>query len=150
MTLDQIFVPWYWIIAGTVLMGLEILIPGVFVLWIGLGALVVGIFLMLFPEAPLAWQLVLFAAAMLSSIAAGFVIQRRAPAAGDNELNQQLDALRGHHFEAIGDFSGGYGRLRVRDGSYAAVSEDAIKEGEFAVVVGIDGDMRLVVVKRKD
>ena len=34
--------PWSWWIVGLVFLGLEILIPGVFLLWIGLAAIVVG------------------------------------------------------------------------------------------------------------
>jgi len=149
MLLEQLFVsPWYWIIAGTILMGLEILIPGVFVLWIGLGALVVGLFLALFPEASPAWQLVLFAVAMLASIGTGFVIQRRGRNRPDaaNALNQERNTMRGHSYAAIDDFSGGHGRVRVGDGSYAAVSDDAIREGEMVTVTAID-DGRLVVKK---
>lgn len=149
MSLEQLFVsPWYWIIAGTLLMGLEILVPGVFVLWIGLGALVVGIVLALFPEASLAWQLVLFAVAMLASIGTGFLIQRRGRNAPDaaNALNQERNAMRGHSYAAIDDFSGGHGRIRVGDGSYAAVSDDAVRAGEIVTVTAIDGG-RLVVKK---
>lgn len=149
MALQQLFVsPWFWVIAGTLLMGLEILVPGVFVLWIGLGALVVGIFLVLFPDATLAWQLVLFASAMLASIGTGFVIQRRGrnrPDAAD-ALNQERNAMRGHSYPAIDDFSGGHGRVRVGDGSYAALSDDAIRAGDIVTVTAI-ADGRLVVKK---
>lgn len=34
--------PWSWIVLGMVLLGLEILLPGVFLLWSGLAALIVG------------------------------------------------------------------------------------------------------------
>lgn len=149
MSLEQLFVsPWYWIIAGTLLMGLEILVPGVFVLWIGLGALVVGIVLALFPEASLAWQLVLFAVAMLASIGTGFLIQRRGHSASDaaNALNQERNAMCGNSYAAIDDFSGGRGRIRVGDGSYAAVSDDAVRAGEIVTVTAIE-DGRMVVKK---
>ena len=43
--LERIFVelgPWNWIVLGCILLALEIVIPGVFLLWIGIGALLTG------------------------------------------------------------------------------------------------------------
>ena len=34
--------PWNWLIVGFVLMALELIAPGVFLLWLGLAALLVG------------------------------------------------------------------------------------------------------------
>ncbi|MGF1545869.1 MAG: NfeD family protein, partial [Thiotrichales bacterium] len=69
--------PWLWLVAGAVLIGLEILAPGVFLLWIGLGAVLVGVSVWVAPDLAVAWQLLIFALAMLGSIALGLVLQRR-------------------------------------------------------------------------
>ncbi|PZO77934.1 MAG: hypothetical protein DI629_13420, partial [Mesorhizobium amorphae] len=34
--------PWFWVLLGLVLLAAEILAPGVFLLWIGIAALLVG------------------------------------------------------------------------------------------------------------
>ena len=76
--LEGLFVsPWYWLVGGLVVAGLEIVVAGVFLLWIGLGAMMVGILLLLLPGMPFALQLLLFAVTMLSSVALGFFVQRR-------------------------------------------------------------------------
>ena len=102
--------PWLWFIGGLLLIGGEIVLPGVYLLWIGLGALVVGVLVAVFPDLGLTWQLVSFALAMLGTVSLGFVIQRRGapPAAG--ELNQELHALVGQRFVAVSDFQVGMGR----------------------------------------
>jgi inner membrane protein len=48
----------------------------VFLLWIGLGAVVVGLSVLIAPDLSMAWQLLVFAGAMLGSIGFGFVVQR--------------------------------------------------------------------------
>lgn len=57
--------PWSWWIVGFVLLAAELIAPGVFLIWIGIAALVIGVFsLFLWDAAIWAWQLqlVLFAA----------------------------------------------------------------------------------------
>lgn len=137
-TLAPLFAsPWPWVIVGTILIGLEIFAPGVFLLWIGLGAVVVGLSVLLAPELPMAWQLLVFAAAMLGSISIGFVIQRSSRTnAGASTLNRELDALVGHHAEAIDEFSGGQGRIRVGDSSYTALCDQTVAAGVSLRITG--------------
>jgi inner membrane protein len=138
--------PWYWIIGGAVLAGLEIVVPGVFLLWIGLGAVVVGLLLTAFPELPLAWQLLIFAGSMVVSIGAGFLIQRHGRSAQTAApLNQELAGLVGRTVVAAGDFEVGRGRVKVGDTTYAAVSAEAVTAGSTVRVLAIDeGRLRVV------
>jgi len=146
---ESLFVsPWYWVIAGVVLAGLEIAAPGVYLLWIGLGAIVVGLALWLLPDFGVSGQMLLFAVAMIASTGLGFVIQRKgAPRPGEPELNQELLALVGRRFVALDDFSAGRGRVRVGDGSYSASCEDPVAKGETVEVSAIDHGI-LKVVRR--
>ncbi|MDR1662421.1 MAG: NfeD family protein [Azoarcus sp.] len=54
---------WFWIVGGIALILLELAIPSFFVIWFGLGALLVGLALLLAPGLPLSGQLLLWAAA---------------------------------------------------------------------------------------
>ncbi|HPB76437.1 MAG TPA: NfeD family protein [Chromatiaceae bacterium] len=128
---------WLWFIGGLLLVGGEIVLPGVYLLWIGLGAFVVGLLLALFPELSLTWQLVIFALAMLGTISLGFVIQRRGLSPAPTELNQELQGLVGNHYVAASDFQVGKGRVRVGDTTYGAVSDDAIQAGDTVKVVAV-------------
>lgn len=144
--LSQIFdANWAWIIAGTLLVGLEIALPGVYMLWIGLGALLVGLLLTLLPELSTAWQLTLFAVSMLASISFGFLLQNRSRVSPSAlNLNQELDAMRGRRYQALGNFDTGRGRIRVGDGSYSADADEEVQDGDTVEVVDIR-DGRLMV-----
>ncbi|MDR0700888.1 MAG: NfeD family protein [Azoarcus sp.] len=54
---------WVWIVGGIALVLLELAIPSFFVIWFGLGALLVGLLLLIVPGLPLSGQLLLWAAA---------------------------------------------------------------------------------------
>lgn len=54
---------WYWVLAGFVLIGLELVIPSFTIIWFGLGALLVGILVALAPSLPDWLQVLLWAIA---------------------------------------------------------------------------------------
>lgn len=145
-------VPWLWLIAGLVLVGLEAFISGVFLLWIGLGAMLIGIVLMLFPEMGTTLQLVLFAASMLLAVGAGFVVQRRGRRTPElQSVNSELKDLLGLRTVTISDFHTGRGRVRVGDTSYSAVCDTALEKGQTVVIVAIkDGRLQVSPVETPD
>ena len=55
---------WNWLVFGLLLMGLELMLPGVFLFWVGLAALLVG--LLSFVIAP-SWQLQLLMFAVFAA-----------------------------------------------------------------------------------
>lgn len=138
--LQELFVsPWYWLIGGLIIAGLELLAAGVFLLWIGLGAMIVGLVLMLMPGLPFAAQLLVFALSMLGSIGLGFYIQRRSgPVSAEQEVNQELAGMVGRRCEAATDFAAGRGRIRVGDTTYGALGDDAIRAGDIVEIVSAD------------
>jgi inner membrane protein len=143
---EQLSSPWIWVIVGAVLAALEIVAPGVYLLWIGLGAIVVGLVLAFAPDLPGPWQALIFAVAMLGSLSLGFWLQRRSrPPAEQKLLNEETRQLVGRRFRAITDFELGRGRIEVGDTSYAAVSVEPIRAGETVEVVAIDDDRPRVV-----
>ena len=81
--LERIFAelgPWNWMVLGFVLLILEIVVPGVFLLWIGIAALIVGaLSLMLWDAAIWSWELqvVVFLALALACAFAGKKIMGR-------------------------------------------------------------------------
>ena len=138
---------WGWMIAGAVIAALEILLPGIFLMWIGLGAFAVGVVLTRYPELPLAWQMLVFAVSMVSSLGIGFWIQRRSGRSRKSKfLNRELKAMIGQRYVAIAPFTVGHGRIKVQDSSYAAVSDESIEAGEVVEVVAFE-DGRPKVVK---
>ncbi|MCZ4306826.1 NfeD family protein [Zoogloeaceae bacterium G21618-S1] len=62
------FVPawWHWLVVGIVLMLAELAIPAFFVIWFGLGAVLVGLFLLVAPALSLTLQLLLWTVASMA------------------------------------------------------------------------------------
>jgi membrane protein implicated in regulation of membrane protease activity len=54
---------WYWLVFGMVLMLLELAIPSFTIFWFGLGALVVGVIMLLITGISLTWQILVWVVA---------------------------------------------------------------------------------------
>lgn len=144
MTLDFVAGPWGWIVAGLVLLGLELFAPGAFLMWLGLAAVVVGLASL---AITLPWQ---GAAVLFVVLASVFVLigrriaVRRAAAEDDLRLNDRAARLVGLTFPLADAIEGGRGRIRVDDSSWGVEGPD-LPAGTTVRVVGHDG-ARLKVI----
>ena len=109
---------WGWVVAGLALLALELVVPGVFAIWIGLAALAVGLITLIEPIAGWDWraQAVVFVA--LSVLFA--VIGRRLTAETDDEreaqhLNRPGRDLVGRTGPLVDPIDGGVGRVKLGD-----------------------------------
>lgn len=131
--------PWPWLIAGLIIAGLEIFVPGVLLLWVGIGALLIGLLMVVLPDLPATWQLLIFSAAMLGSVGVGVTLQRKSRSDDSAaHLHRELDGLVGRRCTAATAFAAGAGRVRVGDTTYAAVSDDDIEAEMLVVVTAIE------------
>src|SRR4051812_30110800 len=114
---------WLWAVGGLVLVGAEALMPGVFLLWIGLAALLVAAIAATLPIS-LEAQLGLFAIAAVLSCVIGWLISRgrktRAPN-GVNDPRSRVVGSVGHVTEPIRD---GQGKVRIGDSDWLAEGPD--------------------------
>jgi membrane protein implicated in regulation of membrane protease activity len=111
--------PWVWWIVGLGLLAAELVAPGVFLIWIGLAALVVGALSLLAWESTLwSWQLQLILFALLS---AGITLAgRRYFASSDTSsdqplLNRRGASLVGRTATLAEPIREGRGRIRLDD-----------------------------------
>ena len=135
-----------WLVAGLVLLGIEILAPGVFMMWLGIAALGTGVLVQLV-DPPLALQVIAFAVFAGLAIAAGLRL-RHARAA--NRINTAEAGLLGRSARVL-NFSGTDGRVRVGDSEWNARLAHGTglpAVGDTLRVVGVDG--MTVVVGTKD
>ena len=130
-----------WLASGLLLCAAELLLPDVYLLWLGLAAVGVGVVLLV-TGLPLAAQVGLFTALALVSVLAGRA-WRKGPG-GDADPNAPSAGLVGQQCRALG-FDGAEGRVRFRDGEWLARTADAaIRPGEHLMIVSVEGT-RLVV-----
>lgn len=130
-----------WVAVGVVLMALEAAAPGVFLLWLGLAALVAGL-LTLGLSLGFGIQALAFVAAAVISVGIGLRLRHRRRAATD--LNTQSSGLVGRRARALA-FEGRIGRVRVGDSDWPArLREGRAEPDDTLTVVAVEG-MTLVV-----
>lgn len=111
-------VGWIWGIAGLALLAAETVLPGFYLLWVGLAALivcgaVVGV------DIAITSQLALFAVSGLATCIAGWFVYRRGHAHGD-DINDNAAQMVGSTGEVLESGTGGQLRVKVRDSVWLA------------------------------
>ena len=133
--LVQTLGPWSWVVLGLALMGLELVAPGVFLIWLGLAAVLTGL---LDAALGLSWQTawLAFAALAVVAVAAGRMLtrSRKDDAGGRPPLNRRGQALVGRVFTLDAPIVEECGRIRVDDSSWRVVGPDAPAGGRVRVV----------------
>ena len=72
--IDSLFGPlqfWHWLALAAILVGIEVMAPGVFFLWLAAGAAITGLTLLVLPDLGWEFQLLVFAAVSVVSIYGG-------------------------------------------------------------------------------
>ena len=136
---------WNWLIFGFVLMALELLAPGVFMFWLGLAALLVG--LLSFAINP-SWQtqLLMFAILALAAVPAWRYFARSAGSSSQSPfLNNRTKALIGREFTLDKPIIDGSGTVRIDDTIWRVAGPDA-PAGSRVRVVEADGASLTVAV----
>ena len=128
---------WAWIILGVLLIGLELTAPGIFLLWLGLAAVVTGLVDGLIG---LSWQAstLLFAVLSVLAVLVGRTVSRPAVRTESSSLNQRGEALIGRRFTLEAPLAGGEGRIRVDDSSWRVTGPD-LPRGATVRVVRVEG-----------
>jgi membrane protein implicated in regulation of membrane protease activity len=129
---------WNWLIFGLILMGLELLTPGVFLFWLGLAAFLVGV--LSFALDP-AWQMqiLMFAVFAVAAVPLWRRMVRAKPGGADSPfLNKRADALVGRVFTLEKPIVDGTGTVRIDDTVWRVAGPDA-PAGSRVKVVKADG-----------
>lgn len=140
---DYLVDPWTWLISAMVLFILEAMIPGLYLLWFGCAAIVVGAAAFIIPMS-LTTQIMLFVAASILSL---FIGRRFAGyltgGKGEPDLNERSRHYVGRTFEVAEPIAGGHGKIRVGDTVWSAEGPDAAA-GTQVRVTGSRGTVLLV------
>ena len=134
---------WNWFIAGGILLAIEVMAPGTFMLWLGLSALLVGI-ISLFVDWPWQAQLVAFSVFAVASIPVWLRVGRRVSAPVDQTfLNRRSEAFVGQVFTLEKPIVNGSGTVRIGDTVWRIAGPDA-SAGTRVKVTRADGAMLFV------
>ena len=130
---------WHWWILALALLVLEVFAPGAVFLWMGVGAGIVGVILLLAPDLGWEYQLMIFAIFSVVSIAAWRTIIRKHPTETDKpSLNRRAEQYVGRVFTLSEPIVNGTGKIRVDDSSWKVSGEDC-EANTRVKVVSVDG-----------
>ncbi len=134
---------WGWLILALALGAAEMLVPGVFLIWLGAAAALTGLVTLAF-GLPTALQFTLFAIAAIAAVYAGRRWLRDNPiVSSDPLLNDRAARLIGQLVLVVEPIEGGAGRVRVGDSVWSASGADA-PIGARVRVTGANGTCLLV------
>lgn len=136
---------WNWLIIGVVLMGIETFAPGVFMLWLGLAALIVGLL-----SFGVSWtwqtQIIMFAALSIAMVPLWRHFARRNEKPTDKPfLNKRAEGLIGRVFTLDKPIVDGGGTMKIDDTVWRVSGPDA-PAGSRVKVVEADGSSLQVVL----
>lgn len=148
-TLVELLGPWIWVVAGLVLLGIEILLPSSFLLWPGLAALMVGAITLFHglnnPIWPWQAQVLVFLFLSLATAFVGRRVMRE-----QNWDESEVEDLNDRGAQLIGQtavlndaISNGKGRVKIGDTTWRVKGEDA-KAGSIVRIVGANGGTLMV------
>jgi len=138
---------WDWFIVGGLLLILEILAPGVFMLWLGLAALLVGLISLAIDWS---WQaqFVAFAGFAVAAIPLWRRLAAKVEAPTDQPfLNRRAEALVGRVFTLERPIVDGIGTMAIDDSVWRITGTDA-PAGSHVKVTRVDGTALQVTVIR--
>ena len=134
---------WIWLILGLALALLEMLVPGVYLIWLAAAALVIAAITFV-SGPPLAIQVIAFVSlALVFAFSAKRWLRERPIESTDPLLNNRGGRLVGETALVTASIESGSGRVRVGDGEWIARGPD-VAAGERVRITGSNGAELLV------
>ena len=141
--LGEIAAHWIWLTLGVLLAGLEMLLPGYYLIWIALAAIATGALtglLMLGLPLQVASFVVL---ALITVFSARRFLSDNPIESADPLMNRRGARMVGQTARVVQPIRHGTGRVHIGDGEWNARGVDA-GAGEWVRIVGNDGSTLLV------
>ena len=129
-----------WWLLALVLIGAELLMPGFFLLWIGIAAAAMGLILTFLPPLPFLAEAVLFAVLALISCVGYWKFARRALSEPSMQplLNRRAEQLIGRRYVLDTAIVNGQGKARVGDSHWLVEGPD-LPAGATIEVIAVEG-----------
>lgn len=137
--IDNLDPGWLWLIGGVLLLIMEVIAPGFFLVFIGAAAIATGLFTVLFDLGTPA-QLALFVLYALVAVMLGRrAYANRTSDSADPLLNDRAGRLIGKVVTVVSEVDDHSGRVRVGDSEWSARGGPAAA-GERVRITGVDGN----------
>lgn len=134
---------WLWVAAAGLLAVAELIVPGVFLVWIAAAAGLAGLATLAF-DLPVTWQLILFGLFSIASVLVGRYVYKASPQpSADPLLNERASRLIGRTVTVTHAIHDGQGRVRVGDSEWIARGHDA-PAGAAVRVIAAEGTCLII------
>lgn len=135
---------WHWWILAGILMVLEIVVPGVFLLWLGIAAAVTGLVAYVATGMAWQWEALIFAVLSIITVWGWRSYQRRNPTETDLPmLNRRGEQYVGRRLSLDQPIVNGRGQVKVDDTTWRVEGAD-LPAGTPVVVTGVKGTILVV------
>ena len=129
---------WNWLILAGIFLALELLAPGIFLVWLGIAAAIVGV-LALTIDIAWQWQLVLFALLSLAAVFLAHKYLRAEETVSDRPfLNRRAEQHIGKSYVLAEAIENGRGKVKIGDSLWRVEGPDA-PQGSSVTVTDADG-----------
>jgi membrane protein implicated in regulation of membrane protease activity len=129
---------WHWWILAALLAAVEALAPGMFLIWFGAAAAIVGLAALILPVMGWETEIILFALLAVVAVFIGRRFLHRRTASPDPALNRRGERYIGRQFTLETAIVNGRGSIKVDDGVWRAAGPE-LPAGRRVKVVGADG-----------
>ena len=138
--MDNLITHYGWWVLALLLIGMEVIAPGYFMLWIGIAAAMMGIVTLVAPNLPVLVEAVLFAGFSIASCLVYWTyIRPRAERRNDQPLlNRRGDRMVGRRVIVVEPIVNGRGKVKVGDGQWLAEGPD-LPVGSEVEIVSVHG-----------
>lgn len=129
---------WYWWIAAAILITLEVLAPTFYLLWTGIAAFIVGLFVWMVPSLTWEIQIITFAILSIVSIVVWRNYAKKNPAESDEPLlNRRGEQYIGRVVTLEEPIIDGMGKVKLDDSTWKIKGEDC-SAGTKIKIIGVD------------
>ena len=128
-----------WFLVGLGLLLLELVLPGLVILFFGVGAWVTALVCAFFTDITMEWQILIFLIASLLGLALlRKYLKRRFFGRTNKEIEDQLEEFIGRDAKAIVDFKEGAGKVEFKGTQWSARCTDPVSKGQWVTIESKD------------
>ena len=127
-----------WFLVGLGLLLLELILPGLVILFFGIGAWVTALVCAI-ADINLNWQIFIFlAASLLGLVLLRKYLKKRFFSKTDKETQDQLEEFIGRKARAVDEFKDGAGKVEFKGTRWTARSDEPVSRGQWVTIQSKD------------
>ena len=127
-----------WFLVGLGLLLLELVLPGLVILFFGVGAWVTALVCAI-TDINLNWQIFIFLiASLLGLVLLRKYLKKRFFGRTDKEIADQLEEFIGRKAKALEDFKDGTGKVEFKGTHWTATCKEAVSKGDWVLIKSKD------------